>query len=189
MDHYVDIDVRPDPEFPAHQLMSALYAKLHRALVAQASTGIGVSFPEFEGSARALYLGTRVRLHGNQAALSGLLTSDWLMGMRDHVALTPALLAPGAAQHRAVRRAQVKSSPERLRRRLMRRQGIDEDAARQRIPDESAQLSNFPFVRLRSTSTGQDFRLFIDHGAVQPDAVPGGFNAYGLGQGATIPWF
>ena len=33
MDHYVDIDVRTDPEFPAHQLMSALYAKLHRALV------------------------------------------------------------------------------------------------------------------------------------------------------------
>ena len=41
MDHYVDIDVRPDPEFPAHQLMSArctpscivrLWRKLARAL-------------------------------------------------------------------------------------------------------------------------------------------------------------
>ena len=40
MDHYVDIDVRPDPEFPVHQLMSALYAKLHRALVTQGSLGI-----------------------------------------------------------------------------------------------------------------------------------------------------
>ena len=187
MDHYVDIDVRPDPEFPAHQLMSALYARLHRALVAQAGTGIGVSFPGVD--ARLPYLGTRMRLHGSQAALSALLASNWLMGMRDHVALTPALEVPGAAQHRAVRRVQVKSSPERQRRRLMRRQGIDEDAARQRIPDESARLSHLPFVQLRSTSTGQDFRLFIDHGPVQSGAVPGGFNAYGLGQGATTPWF
>ena len=187
MDHYVDIDVRPDPEFPAHQLMSALYAKLHRALVAQACTRIGVSFPgaDLEGS----YLGTRLRLHGSLAALSTLLESDWLTGMRDHVALTPAMQMPSTAQHRAVKRVQVKSSPERLRRRLMRRHAIDEQEARERVPDESARFVHLPFLQLRSTSTGQTFRLFIDHGSMQPSAVPGDFNAYGLSQGATIPWF
>lgn len=187
MDHYVDIEVRPDPEFPAYQLMSALYAKLHRALVAQACTGIGVSFPGVDS--QAPHLGTRLRLHGSLAALSALLQSDWLAGMRDHVALTPPAPAPAAAQHRAVKRVQVKSSPERLRRRLMRRHNLDEQQARQRIPDESARLAHLPFVQLRSTSTGQTFRLFIDHGPVQPGAVPGDFNAYGLSQGGTIPWF
>ena len=187
MDHYVDIDVRPVQEFPAHQLMSALYAKLHRALVAQACSRIGVSFPGVDSVAP--YLGTRLRLHGEFAALSVLLESDWLTGMRDHVALTPPMQVPNTAQNRAVRRVQVKSSPERLRRRLMRRHAIDEQEARQRIPDESARLAHLPFVQLRSTSTGQTFRLFIDHGPVQPGAAPGGFNAYGLSQGATIPWF
>lgn len=187
MDHYVDIEVRPDPEFPAHQLMSALYAKLHRALVAQKSMGMGVSFPGVD--AQAPHLGTRLRLHASLAALSALLQSDWLAGMRDHVALTPPEPLPPAVQHRAVRRVQVKSSPERLRRRLMRRHSLDEQQARQRIPDESARLAHMPFVQLRSTSTGQSFRLFIDHGPVQPGAVPGDFNAYGLSQGATIPWF
>ena len=187
MDHYVDIDIRPDPEFPAHQLMSALYAKLHRALVARQGAGIGVSFPGFDS--QAPYLGTRLRLHGEHAALSGLLESDWLTGMRDHVALTPAMRVPGIARYRTVRRVQVKSSPERLRRRLMRRQGIDEQQARERIPDASARFANLPFVQLRSTSTGQSFRLFIDHGPLQTNAVPGGFNPYGLSQGATIPWF
>ena len=187
MDHYVDIDVRPDPEFPAHQLMSALYAKLHRALVAQACTRIGVSFPCVDS--QAPYLGTRLRLHGSLVALSALLESDWLTGMRDHVALTPPIQAPDIAQNRAVRRVQVKSNPERLRRRLIRRHAIDEQEARQRIPNESARLAHLPFVHLRSTSTGQTFRLFIDHGPMQPGAVHGDFNSYGLSQGATIPWF
>ena len=187
MDHHVDIQVRPDPEFPAHQLMSALYTKLHRALVAQACTGIGVSFPGVD--AQAPHLGTCLRLHGDLAALSALLESDWLTGMRDHVALTPPTQVPDIAQYRALKRVQVKSSPERLRRRLMRRHNIDEQEARQRIPDESARFARLPFLQLRSTSTGQTFRLFIDHGPIQSSAVTGGFNAYGLSQGGTIPWF
>lgn len=187
MDHYVDIDVQPDPEFPAHQLMSALYAKLHRALVAQGLTRIGVSFPGV--NSEAPNLGTRMRLHGELAALSAMLASDWLAGMRDHVALTPPIRVPDSAQNRVVRRVQVKSSPERLRSRLMRRHNLDEQEARQRIPDELACFAYLPFVQLRSTSTGQTFRLFIDHGPIQTSAVPGGFNAYGLSQGATVPWF
>lgn len=187
MDHHLDIDVRPDPEFPVNQLMSALYAKLHRALVAQGITCIGVSFPGFDSDAP--HLGTRLRMHGDLAALSALLESDWLTGMRDHVALTLPTRVPVAAKHRAVMRVQVKSSPERLRRRLMRRHDLDEQEARQRVPDEAARFACLPFVQVRSTSTSQTFRLFIDHGPIQPSAVPGDFNAYGLSQGATIPWF
>jgi len=187
MDHFVDIDVRPDPEFPASQLMSALYSKVHRALVAQGASNIGVSFPGFDLTPPRL--GMRLRLHGNQAALAALLASDWLMGMRDHVALTPPTRVPVDARHRAVRRVQVKSNPERLRRRLMRRHDLDEQEARQRIPDEAVRFASLPFLQLRSTSTGQTFRLFIKHGLIQPSAVSGDFNAYGLSQGATIPWF
>jgi len=187
MDHYVDIELRPDPEFPPHQLLAALYAKLHRALAAQDSTAIGVSFPGFDS--KAPHLGTRLRLHGKIEALSTLLAGDWLTGMRDHIALAPPAPVPGNAKHRCVARIQVKSSPERLRRRLMRRQNIDAQEARQRIPDESARFAHLPFIQLRSTSTGQTFRLFIEHGPIQPIAIAGAFNAYGLSQGATIPWF
>ena len=187
MDHYVDIDVRPDPEFPAHQLMSALYAKLHRALAAQASAGIGVSFPDVDS--KVSHLGTRLRLHGSLVNLSTLLATDWLAGMRDHVALSPPSPTPPAVQHRRVSRVQVKSSPERLRRRLMRRHTLDEHEARQRIPVNAVRLAQLPFVQLRSTSTGQSFRLFIEHGPLQPSVLPGTFNAYGLSQQATIPWF
>jgi len=189
MDHYVEIDVRPDPEFPAHQLMSALYAKLHRALVAQGSDRIGVSFPGMRTDTPHLGLGTHLRLHGGEVALSSLLATDWLTGMRDHV--TPAQVAPvpPGAQYRAVQRVQTASNPERLRRRLMRRHDLDAEAARTRIPDSVACYTDLPYLQLRSTSTGQAFRLFIRHGPLQADPVSGCFNAYGLSQGATIPWF
>jgi len=187
MDFYVDIDLHQDPEFPAHQLMAALFAKLHRALVAQSSTRIGVSFPRFR--LLAPLLGTRLRLHGDFAMLSGLLASDWLAGVRDHVTLTQPTRVPDTARHCTVRRVQVKSSPERLRRRLMRRHTIDIREALQRIPDDSSRLANLPFVQLRSTSTGQTFRLFIEHGPAQPSPREGQFNAFGLSKVATIPWF
>lgn len=187
MDHYVDLVVRPDPEFAENHLMNALYAKLHRALAAQGVNRIGVSWPGLDGA--GLRLGRRLRLHGELDALTSLLASDWLSGMRDHVALTPPARVPDNAPCRVVRRVQVKSNPERLRRRLMRRHEISEQEACQRIPDEVAQTTRLPFVQLRSTSTGQTFRLFIDHGPILSNAILGEFNAYGLSQGATVPWF
>lgn len=187
MDHFVDIQVRPDPEFPASQLMSALFAKLHRGLVALSATGIGVSFPRFDLTPPNL--GNCLRLHGALSALSALMESDWLNGMRDHVLQSIPAPVPSNTQHRDLRRIQTKSSPERLRRRLMHRHDLDEQEALQRIPDEAARFLRLPFVQLRSTSTGQNFRVFLDHGPLQPNAVPGDFNAYGLSQSATIPWF
>jgi CRISPR-associated endonuclease Csy4 len=187
MDHHIDIDVRPDPEFSVHHLMGALYAKLHRALAAGNSRCIGVSFPDF--NSRAPHLGKRLRLHGDFAALAALMSSDWVTGMRDHVTLTLPTHVPETAEHRIVRRIQVKSSPERLRRRLMRRHGLDAQEACRRIPDEVAELANLPYVQLRSTSNGQSFRLFIEHGPTQSHAIAGDFNTYGLSQTATVPWF
>ncbi|WP_296942120.1 type I-F CRISPR-associated endoribonuclease Cas6/Csy4 [uncultured Massilia sp.] len=187
MDHYVDIDVRPDPEFPSHQLMSALYSKLHRALVALDSTNIGVSFPE--AKRQPADLGKRLRLHGELAVLSTLMESSWLTGMRDHVTITAPSRVPETARHCVVRRAQVKSSPERLRRRLMRRHEIDEQEAFARIPDHVARRLALPFVQWRSASTGQSFKLFIDQSGPQLEPVVGVFNTFGLGRGATVPFF
>lgn len=195
MNHYVDVNVRPDPDFPATQLMSALYGRLHRALVSASTTDVGVSFPQLlerSGSApRHLgqQLGACMRLHGTSAALAALLSSDWLKGMRDHVDITPVQPVPAQATHRQVYRVQTKSSPERLRRRLMRRHGVSEQEAQARIPDDVARYARWPSVDLRSSSTGQSFKLFIAHGPEQSKPSVGSFSAYGLSQGSTIPWF
>lgn len=186
MQHYVDIDVLPDPEFVEHQLMSALFAKLHRALVDSDSTGIGISFPKHKATAPTL--GDRIRLHGDPARLEALKIASWIGGLRELVSYTPVLEVPGNATFMAVRRVQTKSSPERLRRRLMRRQGLDEQAARDRIPDSAAKLLKLPFIQLQSRSTEQSYRFFIEH-APAPSLEIGPFNTFGISHTATVPWF
>lgn len=60
--YYIDIRLLPDPEFPEHQLMGALYTKLHRLLVQLQANRIGVSFPGYQDSPPTL--GSTLRLLG-----------------------------------------------------------------------------------------------------------------------------
>jgi len=187
MDHYIDIALLPDPEFSAPMLMNALFAKLHRGLVDHGGGDIGVSFPEVGG--KTLALGSKLRLHGNATSLDLLMQNGWTQGMRDHIVLIEPRPIPTIVQHRVVRRVQAKSSPERLRRRLMSRKRIGAEDAQAVIPDSSAERLTLPYLEMSSRTTGQRFRLFIDHLALQSVPVSGSFSAYGLSNTATVPWF
>jgi len=186
--HYIDIRLRPDPEVTPPQLLSALYARLHRVLVQLGSQDIGVSFPAHDD--RKPSLGTHLRLHGAVASLGALMSTAWLRGMHDYFGVSEITGAPEVVRHRIVSRVQAKSGVERLRRRAIRRHGIDADAAKARIPDSAAERLRLPFVLLGSRSTGQpSFPLFIRHGELLPEPRSGDFNSYGLSQQATVPWF
>lgn len=187
MDAYLELQLLPDPEFPATMLMNALFAKLHRALVACGEGQIGVSFPDVERTGRGL--GQRLRLHGNAANLARFNDSNWLRGMRDHLLLGDIRPVPAGASHRVVCRVQAKSSPERQRRRATRRLGLSPEAAAERIPDGAAERLNLPYLTLASQSTGQQFRLFVEHRPLQAEATPGEFSTYGLSPTTTVPWF
>lgn len=187
MDHYLDLRIRPDPEITSAHLLAALFAKLHHALVALPDEQIGISFPAVNEARRQL--GDHLRLHGTAQSLQRLMALPWLGGLRDHLHQSEPLPVPANARHRTVRRVQVDSNPDRLRRRLIKRHGLSEEEARQRIPDSAARETHLPFVRANSQSRGQRFLLFIQHGPLRDDATPGHFTRYGLGDGATVPWF
>ena len=187
MSHYLDIHLLPDPEIPTHHLLAALYAKLHRALVQLASDRIAVGFPDY--CAAPANLGNRLRLIGPEADLASLMALAWMQGLRDHCDVSGIAPVPAGATPRALRRVQAKSSPERLRRRQIRRHGLTEAEALERVPDSAAESLRLPFVQLASGSTGQSFRLYLRLGAPEPEATEGAFNTYGLSATATIPCF
>jgi CRISPR-associated endonuclease Csy4 len=186
MSHYLDILLRPDPEIAPHQLLAALYAKLHLALVQLDSSTLGVSFPGY--TEKPASLGNRLRVLGPEADLKRLMALPWLGGLQDHIELLAVAVVPPQVGYRRLSRVQAKSSPERLRRRQMKRHGLTEEEARARVPDSCAETLALPFVMLRSASTTQIFRLFLRCAEVEA-AADGTFNTYGLSATATTPWF
>ena len=186
--HYLDIRVVPDPETTAPQLLDALYDRLHLALVQQCRSDIGVSFPGYSITPRAM--GTVLRLHGHADTLHQFLQQDWLKGLRGHVRLSEITPVPDGASHRCVHRRQFKTSAERLRRRRMRRKGESAEQALQAIPQTVERRPDLPYLHLRSRSTGQpSFCLFIALGPLQQSATAGTFNSHGLSSTSTVPWF
>jgi CRISPR-associated endonuclease Csy4 len=186
MDHYVELRIRPDPELLASQVLEKVYARLHRELARLGREDIGVSFPQ---ATHQRGLGSVFRLHGSADALAVLLAGGWLESLRDYVASEGVRRIPDDCRYRRVSRAQAKSSPERLRRRQMKRHGIDAATAAARIPDTARESLRLPFVRLTSASTGQQFLLFVSHGPLQNQPTQGRFSAYGLSADGTVPWF
>ncbi|MGB0467053.1 MAG: type I-F CRISPR-associated endoribonuclease Cas6/Csy4 [Pontibacterium sp.] len=184
MDFYIDLQVLPDPEFKETVLMNALCAKLHRALFDRRKGDIGISFPKAGKS-----LGSLLRLHGQEAALTELSQTTWLRGLRDYTESTGVHPVPAGCDHYRVERVQVKSSAERLRRRSVKKGWLSEEEARECIVDSSEKKSNLPFLQLKSQSNGQMFRLFIRHSAVVSQPLDGEFSHYGLSKNATVPRF
>jgi CRISPR-associated endonuclease Csy4 len=187
MESYVEIQLLHDPEFAPPVLMSRLFQNLHLQLATKKAKDIGVSFPDVDSDCPGL--GSTIRIHGTEAGIMEVMEASWLKRMTDYVEVGALRRVPDKCRYRNVRRAQAKSNPDRLRRRMMRRKGVSYEEARLAIPDAAEERLGLPYLMLRSGSTGHRFRLFIAHGSVQDDAVPGEFNSYGLSPTATIPWF
>lgn len=187
MDHYIDIRVHPDPELATAHVLNALAGKLHRVLAILKSEDIGISFPCFDAAPPSL--GDTLRLHGTSARLQLVLAQNWLGGAAGHVTVSPPTPVPENTAFRVVRRVQSHSNADRIRRRQMKRHGWTETEAREKIPDTVEQKLKLPYLCLHSQSTGQPFRLFIEHLPLQPSRAEGSFNAYGLSTSATVPWF
>ena len=185
MNYYLEIKVLPDPEFKETVLMNALFAKLHRALVNIKSEAIGISFSRLNEKS----LGNILRLHGAEKELKHLDETNWLKGLRDYTICSELQPAPNSAKYRIVKRVQAKSNIERLKRRSIKKGWLTKQEADQKYSNNSGQNLDLPYLQLRSSSTSQSFKLFIAYGELLEKPIAGKFNAYGLSNQGTIPWF
>jgi len=186
MDCYVDIQVLPGDELKPSHIINALFTRLHQRLARLKRDDVGVSFPNANELSPSL--GTLLRIHGRRDSLELFMGENWFGGLNGHIDVGRVTDVPVGTKHVIVKRMQVKSNPERLRRRQMRRHGITEEEARARVPDRAIETLHLPFVTTISQSTGQRFNLFLAHVEVT-SAAPGKFNAYGLSQTTTVPSF
>jgi len=193
MDHYIEIIILPDPEFKTPMLMSALFNKLHRGLVSLQADCIGVSFPNYQPKGSKVHLGNTLRLHGKVESLNGVMETNWLKGMNDHIELKPISPIPKKHELITVKRVQCKSNVERLRARRMRRLGETREQVKVEITDSVEQKLSFPYVNIKSASTKQQFKFFIRQELVNESEndkpTDGKFNCYAMSSGVTLPYF
>ena len=189
MDHYVDIQVLPDPEFLETTLMNELFSKLHRALGKHGQGKIGVSFPDhFKTPDQVKTLGSRIRLHGSKKALEEFMQTQWIMGMTDYCRVSAVCPVPPRTSFCTVRRVQAKSAYNK-RKRSVAKGWLDESEAQTHIPDSQQRRLDLPYAQLRSLSNGNTMRVYIEHSKPVRQSVAGSFSAYGLSSTATVPWF
>jgi len=188
MNHFIEFRVLPDPEFSSGLLMSALYNKLHRALVNMGSQSIGISLPDYDDT--NTILGTRLRLHGDYDRLNTLMEQPWLRGMHDHIQFSRILEVPAQVNYATFSRVQTRpNNVERIRRRQMRRHGLTYEQAVQRIPEQDPSVLSLPFFTVKSLSSEQKFKLFIQRQWQERPYREGLFNAYGLSRNVSVPIF
>ncbi len=183
MNHYIDILILPDPEFPATVLMNAIYSKFHKALCDLNSTTIGASFPKY-----AVTLGDVLRIHGEESLLNDLLGLNWIGGMNGYCSISEILPVPSESKHRTVSRKQPTMSQSKLRR-LVKRGTISEGEVKQYKAKMFGKGLDNPYIELKSASNGQKHRRYIEFGELLDAPVLGKFDQFGLSKTATIPWF
>lgn len=184
MGQYIEIHLLPDPEFSSSVLMNALFAKLHRALIEASHGEVGVSFPHAQKT-----LGDRIRLHGSLSSLQRLMGLNWLKGLTDYISVSVITPVPDNCQYRVVKRVQAKSSSERLYRRSIKKGWLTTEEAERKKSECNEQHLKMPFVQLKSHSSGQSFRLYIQQGKLLESPQADKFSDYGFSGDATIPWF
>ena len=203
---YLDITILPDGDISLAFLWEKLYDALHRSLVEIKDehnlVPIAAAFPQYQpvtdkppGSHP---LGRKLRLLAMLPEdLQKLNLADALSGLKDYLHLTGIRDVPQSVNtYVSFRRHQTKSSNERLARRKAKRQGLSFEQALAQLEARNKgriAFSRAPFIRIKSASTGQKFRLMIEQigpgSTPSPAAQPPRFSTYGLGSACPLPQF
>lgn len=167
-----------------------LFASRSRSVRSQASDADGFEDDDDDQSQPMPPIGNRVRLFArSEQELEAIEWSKTMIGLVDYVHRTRPRTTPAiASRFAAFARYQPKASPERLIRRAMKRHAIDVAEARQRYAGYSMDRCKLPWVDMRSESSRNRFRLFIER-IEMPASADWGFSTYGLSRTVGLPIF
>lgn len=183
MNHYLDMQLKPDAEMRENVLLNKVYTKLHKALSTMKLTDIGVSFPKYR-----VKLGDVLRIHGTKQRLEALQAMRWLGGLSGYCKVSDVLPVPEKVKYRVISRIQSNMTEAKLRR-IIKRGSISSKAVKQyKAKMFSIGLDN-PYLELESNSNGHKHRRFIQFGELLDAPIKAVFDSFGLSKTATIPWF
>lgn len=196
MKYYLEITLKEDQTCDLYTLWSQVYTQLHLALVEvmdeEGRVTIGFSFPDyyFDEIANLGFLGSKCRLFAaNKSSLIQLNLIERLSSLLNNLHFSEIQTVPSTINgYASYRKLGKKTSFERQARRHAKRKGVSIEEALAKYSEFEPFRGNFPFVRLKSFSTQQSFRLIVKK-TEETELKTGKFNTYGLSAKVTLPEF
>ncbi len=191
MKSYLDITLLPNEEIPLYFLWGKLYQQLHLAFVEvkneQDKVNIGVSFPQYQET----YLGCKLRLFAeNESDLVDLNLNKWLSRLLDYVHITSIKAVPEQVHEYAkFYRINKRKSNDEKAESTAKRLSITYEQALEKLQGRSEELSNAPFIHMKSLGSGEQFRLLVGKLEVEKVEHKPLFNTYGLSSSSPVPVF
>lgn len=191
MKYYRDITLQGDTEISLGFIWQKIYTQMHIMLVEyqkhEKMSKIGFAFPHYM---EEFPLGNVLRLFASTVdELEVLNLQERLKNFSDYVTLSDITKVPTDIEgYVTFSRKQFKSNPERLARRYAKRHDITLEEALGVYKNMEAQETKLPFVMLKSNSSKQHMKLFIER-CTSDVEVKGLFNTYGLSKTSTVPVF
>jgi CRISPR-associated endonuclease Csy4 len=191
MKYYIDIVLTPNKEDNLSFIWSKVYTQMHLALVEIKSDDgveIGFSFPFYNN--HEFPLGDTLRVFSSSKELLNTLNiNHWLKKLEGFVYTGNINDVPSdVKEYVTFSRKQFKSNISRLARRYAKRHDMSIEEALDVYKDANAQHTDLPFVYIKSLSTDQEMKIFIEK-SVKTNPENGLFSTYGLSKTSTVPWF
>ncbi len=193
MKSYLEITLKPQPGIPLYFLWEKVYQQVHLALVeiqdADGKVTVGSSFPEYDADLHQL--GSKLRLIAPfQKNLESLNIQKWLSRLTDYVHITSIREVPkNISGYVIFKRVQTKSSKQRLAKRKAKREGISFDQALLALDKHKERTSNAPYIRIKSLSSDERYRLMIHCVGTEESGNTVNFSTYGLSSTSSVPIF
>ena len=126
--------------------------------------------------------------------MNSITQTNWLGGLLGYCNISGVLPVPEDAKYRTVSRWQSNMSESALKRLIKRSEKRGETFTEEQIKNYlvkmyKEQLTERPYLELKSASNGHQHRRYIQFGELVDTPVQGKFDTFGLSKIATIPWF
>ena len=189
---YQDIRLFPDAEVGSREIGEKLFSILHLEFVknkdSQGFSKYALSFPEYSKHTKTLGRCFRVMAY-DRNSLDEFDLYAVCERMSGYVECSDIEEIPETNRFLRFVRVQGKTNGKRLMRRMIKRKVVSSEEAKEAYRDfVPTDMSKYPYVSIRSKSTGQNFDLFINC-VVATNNGNGGFNLYGLSNGGNVPDF
>lgn len=196
MRNYVEITLLPGVDITLNFLWEKVYRQLHLALVeiqdSDKTVPVGVAFPGYRYDTEKNELGSKIRLFSpTMEKLEALNINQWLSRLSDYVHVSSIRDVPEKNRSYTVfKRIQSKNNNHKMARRKAKREGISIEQTLAYFKGRKEQYSLAPFVRIKSLSSNNQYRLIILQEKANGSYCEGVFSTYGLSKnGSTVPLF